>query len=84
MRGKQINGPNLRQLREQAGLRVKDMATIVGCVPGYVTNIESGVNEPGAATAWGFARALTERLGRDVLIDEFMDPKADNSDEAAA
>ena len=71
MRDRDLHGRQLRALREQAGLRADQLANLVGCEKSYLANIEKGPDQPSAVLAYRFARALSEKLGRTVDINEF-------------
>lgn len=75
MQGRDLNGRQLRALRQQAGLRADQLADLVGCKKSYLGNIEKGPDQPSAVLIYRFARALSATLGRTVDIDEFSTEK---------
>lgn len=73
MQGRHIRGADLRSYREQACLRISELAAEVHCSAGYLINIESATDQPGAVLAHRLARALSHHLGKTITIDNFSD-----------
>lgn len=89
MQGRTVQGRKLRQLREQADLRVRELAELVGCSPGHLKNIESATdddrvkaNQPSGILVHRLLRVLGTRLGRVLSIEDVTAP--DDAPRAAA
>lgn len=79
MIGRTVDGARLQHLREEAGLRRPQLASLAGCSPGHLKHVETGLPAADPAQlsrllARRVAAALTEALGRPVDMDEFMKP----------
>lgn len=61
----------LKALRTEAGLSMKQMAALVGCVPGYLSRIEKGLRIPSLQMFEVFARVLNE-TGRVSTTAQFL------------
>lgn len=82
MQGRHIKGRDLRDLREQAGLKPSQFSALVTCSSGYLRNIENWGDQPSAAMAHRFARELSKHLDRIITIDDFSDEVAAAEDAA--
>lgn len=71
MKGRHVSGEQLRNLREQAGLRTAELAASVGCSQGHLKNIEGSNDQPSAVLVHRIARELSHALSREVSLDEF-------------
>ena len=73
-------GPRLKELRQAAGLTLRELARQADVSPSLVSQIENGKSRPSVSTLYTFARLL------DVRVDELFDAEADTTGtpEAAA
>jgi len=60
-------GPRLREVREQRGLSVRELARRVGCSPSLISQIERGVSAPSSGMIYLLAVEL--RASLDYLFD---------------
>src|SRR3954470_7505996 len=60
-------GPRLKELRQQAGLSLRELARQADVSPSLVSQIENGKSRPSVSTLYAFARLLNVPV--DVLFD---------------
>jgi transcriptional regulator with XRE-family HTH domain len=60
-------GPRLKELRQQAGLSLRELARQADVSPSLVSQIENGKSRPSVSTLYSFARLLN------VPVDELFD-----------
>ncbi|MFQ1002481.1 helix-turn-helix domain-containing protein [Modestobacter sp. SSW1-42] len=70
-------GPRLKELRQAAGLSLRELARQAEVSPSLVSQIENGKSRPSVSTLYTFARLL------DVRVDELFDAEADQVTPAA-
>jgi DNA-binding XRE family transcriptional regulator/mannose-6-phosphate isomerase-like protein (cupin superfamily) len=63
-------GPRLKELRQAAGLTLRELARQADVSPSLVSQIENGKSRPSVSTLYTFARLL------DVRVDELFDAEA--------
>ena len=70
MRGRRVLGHTLRTLREQAGLRTRELAARAKCSEGHIRNIEGGGDQPSNLLAHSIARVLGVGLDDFTELDD--------------
>ena len=89
MRGRTVVGERLQLLREEADLHRTALATELEISPGHLKNVELAT-PPGSPSqlsgqkVFRLARILSEKLGREVSIDEFTELTGAEDERAAS
>lgn len=90
MIGRLVKGAWLQALREEADIPREELARLIDCSPGHIRNVET-TKDPRRHQLSGpkvhrIRRAIGERLGREIHIDEltYVDPDRADSDPVAA
>lgn len=90
--GRFLIGKRLKALRLQAGLDLKQLAERIGCSWEHLCNVESAQtpnrmkhNQLAVSKLYRAIAALSEALGRQVVLDELVDfLPADEAEQVAA
>lgn len=86
MKRRTVNGAQLRALREQADVRMADVAAAAGCSCRHLQMIETTPRQPSGELLLHILEELSRHLGRTVSLDEVSTAKdtAKDTVEAAA
>lgn len=74
MDGWRVDPAKLRALREEAELRVVDLAGQLGCHPRHYWKFERGTAQPSAVLGHALLRILGARLQRNISFSDIARP----------
>lgn len=78
-----VQGGQLRTLRVQVGMSLREFADLVGCSWRHVQMIETYERQPSIELLHRFRITLSSLHGRDISLDEFT-RRVEGSNKAAA